>query len=113
LALYLGHQWLLTVVRVDKRVKAARAAYRWHQYAGALAPLVFFAHAARFGYAYLAVLGTVFFANVALGLIHPRSSPPWVKHRLVSALWMPTHVALAVVTVGLTIYHVGVALYYE
>ena len=53
LLLFIAAQWVLPVLRIRERVKAASVAYRWHRWIGSFAPLYFYLHASWLGFGYL------------------------------------------------------------
>ena len=108
---YLTHQWYLSVLRLRGRMETARIKLPRHKQLGALAPLVFYLHSHQIGYAYLFLLSSLYFANVAIGLFNQKIIGIQSKWFLYG--WMIVHVALSVFIVILTSYHVFIALYYE
>jgi methionine sulfoxide reductase heme-binding subunit len=110
LVLFIGSQWLLSVTRVQRWMRSAKALYTFHQVAGSAGPLLLFAHSTRLGYGYLTALGIVFLLNHALALASPAAFP---RLKSWSNAWLTSHIALSVVLVALGGYHAWAALYYE
>lgn len=117
LVAFLAFQWTLAIVRMRAKSSAARP-LRWHRFVGALGPVLFYAHATRFGYAYLAALSSVFLGNILLGAaapllhrLHGRAARPWTK--VLALGWPIVHVAASVLTVVLTAVHAVLAAWYE
>ncbi|MCI0395402.1 MAG: hypothetical protein L0332_17540 [Chloroflexi bacterium] len=111
LMIYIAIQWLLTVVRVRGRTELAKVHYRRHQRVGALGPLFFYAHSSEMGYAYVAVLSSVFFLNLAVGLLNPTAVR--VRSPQYKFWWVVGHVLLSVSTAVIAGYHAYVAFYYK
>lgn len=105
LAGYLGWQWWLGARRLVDPVGAVRR----HKLAGACAPLVLYAHAARPGYGYLLVLAAGYLSVAFVGLLHGAA----MRARRVFALWFIVHVATATLLLILGAYHVVIAIAYE
>lgn len=114
LVAFLAFQWTLAIVRMRAKSSAA-APLRWHRWIGALGPVLFYAHATRFGYAYLAALSSVFLGNILLGaaapLLYRLQGRGWTK--VVATGWPVLHVAASVLTVVLTAVHAVLAAWYE
>jgi hypothetical protein len=108
---YLGHQWYLSILRILKRHKTAKDNFAVHKLLGALAPLVFFFHSTKVGYAYLALLTTVYLGNCAVGLFNQESVR--IKKTWFTNGWMFLHVGLSLMTMVLATYHLVVALAYR
>ncbi len=107
LAIYLLLQWTLGARRA---IDPLRAVTR-HKIAGALAPLLLYAHASRFAYGYLAVLAIAYLGTVGLGLVHRLVLR--VRTRWLYTLWFVVHVATSAALLVLVAYHVVIALGYE
>jgi sulfoxide reductase heme-binding subunit YedZ len=117
LVAFLAFQWTLAIVRMRAKSSAA-APLRWHRFVGALGPVLFYAHATRFGYAYLAALSGVFLGNILLGAaaplfhrLHGGGTRPMAK--VLATGWPIVHVAASVLTVVLTAVHAVLAAWYE
>jgi len=110
LVAYLAFQWTLAALRV-RASKLAGTHLRWHRIVGALGPVLFYAHATRFGWAYLAALSGLFLGNILLGSAAPLLQKLHV--RWIAASWPIVHAAASVLTVALTAMHAFVAAYYE
>jgi hypothetical protein len=120
LVAFLGFQWTLAALRM-RGAKSLGLHLRWHRLAGALGPVLFFAHASRFGYAYLAALSGLFLGNILLGAAAPllqrlprrREDKRASWGKLVATGWPIAHVAASVLTVVLTAVHAVLAAWYE
>lgn len=110
---FVAAQWVLPVLRLRGRLRAAATAYPWHRWIGALAPAFFFAHATRLGYGYLLALGSVYLANVAVGLADKTLVRDPARRERYARRWVVAHVALACLTVGLALFHVFVVFAYK
>lgn len=106
LALF-GYQSLLGARRTYDPVGSVAR----HQWVGALAPIVLYLHAARFGYGYLAVLAVSYLGTVALGVLSRAAAS--CRARSLYTLWFVTHAALASALVVLAAYHAVIAIAYE
>lgn len=107
LAVYLLHQSFMARRRVFDPIGVVF----WHKLAGALAPVVLYLHAARFGYGYLFVLVSLFIGTIGFGLLHNvviRARVRWLF-----TWWFVLHVATSASLVVLSGYHALVALAYE
>ena len=111
LATYLAEQWYLSLMRIWGLSKKARANYKVHQQLGVLSPLFFYIHSLRIGYAYLFLLGLVYFSNATVGLFNPVFLG--IKHKKFSFSWMNVHVCLSLLTVILIFFHIYIVFYYE
>ena len=113
LALYISGQFILPVKRWQGIFKDTIRHYQLHKLQGALAPLIFYIHTTHLGgYAYLKLLPYVYFANFLLGLFsHERLSNPKYK-KIYQFYWLPTHIFLSVVLIGLIVFHAYIALAY-
>lgn len=104
-------EWHLLVMRVKNKMRHTIHAYRFHKYLGVVAPLAFYIHSTRFGYGYLSLLTTLFFANILVGLFNPEifiHRPKWYSYN-----WMIVHIMLAVLMLALVFFHIYVVLIYE
>ena len=101
LAVYLYQQWSMIGHRDVRR----------HKLGGALAPLVLYLHASRFGYGYLALLALVYLGSMASGLLH--GPVVQLRARALFTIWFVVHLATSVLLVMLGGYHVIIALAYE
>jgi hypothetical protein len=110
LVVFLGYQWVLAALRA-RGSKGANKHLRWHRCVGACGPLLFYAHASRFGYAYLAALSGLFLGNLLLGAAAPLLQRIHVK--AIRLGWPVLHIAASVLTLVLTAIHTVVAAYYE
>lgn len=105
-------QWSLTLVKVVK--KWSEQAYLFtniHKWMGALSPLVFYAHAMRFGFAYLFFLSLSFYSNVLLGLLNTDEIK--LKANWYFQSWMIVHVSISMLLTTLMFYHGFIAFYYK
>jgi hypothetical protein len=110
LVAFLGYQWVLAALRV-RGSKSAGRYLTWHRCVGAFGPVFFYAHASKFGYAYLAALSGVFLGNLLLGAAAPLLQRIHVKAIRIG--WPVLHIAASVLTLVLTAIHTVVAAYYE
>jgi len=110
LAGFVGFQWLLALLRVNRWARAARVLYSWHQTAGAFSPVLLFLHSTRLGFGYLLLLSTVYMANNVVGLVSPSTFP---RLKIVLPFWVIAHIALSVLLAAMVVYHAWTALSYE
>ena len=108
-------QWILPVLRVSATsdFRAVKFAYRWHRWAGALSPVVFYAHATWLGFGYLLALASVYLVNVGIGLWDKTLIQDLSLRERYVRIWLVPHVALACLTVGLTLFHIYVVFAYQ
>ncbi len=113
LALYILGQFILPVKRWQGKTRDAVRHYKLHKLQGALAPLIFYIHSTQLnGYAYLKLLTYVYFANFLLGLFnHERISNPKFKKTYLF-YWLPVHIFLSVILLGIIVFHAYIALAY-
>jgi len=111
LMIYVIAQWYLSMLRVLGQGRIAKYNYEIHKQLGVLAPLFFYAHSAKLGYAYLFWLSSVYFANVVVGLLNQEVIP--ARKKWFSYYWMILHVTLAVLITILMVYHVFISFYYQ
>lgn len=113
LATFLLVQWLLPGLRISGRFKGAAKVYPWHRWLGALAPLLFYAHAVWLGYGYLVLLAMVFLSNVLVGLWDKTIVADLRARDRYARVWLTVHVTLACLTMGLTLFHIYVVFGYR
>lgn len=105
-------QWSLTFVKVVKRWSEHAFLFTLiHKWMGALSPIVFYAHAMEFGFAYLFFLSISFYLNVLLGLINTdeiKLKADWYFQG-----WMILHVSISTLLTALMFYHGFIAYYYK
>lgn len=108
-------QWTLPILRVSvtKDFRAVKFAYRWHRWAGALSPVLFYAHATWLGFGYLLALASVYLVNVGIGLWDKTLIQDLALRERYVRIWLVPHVALACLTVGLTLFHIYVVFAYQ
>ena len=112
LALFIAFQWLLTVTRVQKKLRTyALKMNNLHKWVGAISPLFFYAHCTKLGYGYLLLLSYIFLANTFLGYINLDVIKN--KSEFVFKTWMITHVAFSIIITILMFFHIGVVFYYK
>lgn len=110
LASFVGFQWLLAACRWLSWSQLAKSLYRWHQWLGALSPVLLFLHSTELGAGYVLLLSSVYLANTVLGLVSPQT---WTALRKFHTPWMASHIALSVLLVVVIGMHVWTALYFE
>lgn len=110
LTLYIAAQWVLTSLRTRQKWREAKTAYRYHKNFGVLAPVFFYAHAQRFGFAYLLLLSLVYFSTVLVGILNQELLP--FRRKWIGDAWMLFHVGCSVLLVLLAAYHVFISFYY-
>lgn len=113
LLLYLAGQFLLPLARRYGSRPLQRRHYRWHQWQGALAPLIYYVHSMQLGYAYLLVLSIVYFANIIVGLSSAEVMLKYVTIRRYAHYWLILHISLSLLTVALVLYHLYIVLAYS
>jgi ferredoxin-NADP reductase len=112
---FIGFQWALPILRLRETsdFRAVKFAYRWHRWAGALSPVFFYAHASWLGYGYLFALAAVYLSNVGIGLWDKTIIQDIALRERYVRIWLVPHVALACLTVGLTLFHLWVVFAYQ
>lgn len=111
LVAYLAFQWRCSVLRNQGLMQKAAKLLDQHKLMGALAPLLFYAHAQTIGYAYLQVLSGVYFAIFLTGLCNAeiiRIRKAWFRK-----IWITIHIGLATGLVFLLGYHVFISYAYQ
>ena len=108
---FVGFQWLLTIFRMKGYKFLAHHHYNYHKQLGCFAPLIFYIHSTQLGYAYLALLSSVYLANTAVGLFNYETLR--ISRKSFVHYWMVTHVALSLLVVVLIIYHIFIVFAYE
>jgi len=112
LALFIAFQWLLTLTRIIPKLKRKSVLFtQIHKWVGVFSPLLFYIHATKYGYGYLALLSYVFFANMLLGTINLdviKSQKEWIFK-----FWMIVHVSLSMLITFLLFLHIGTVFYYK
>jgi hypothetical protein len=109
LLLYFVVQWLLSFARVSHWPYASKSLYSLHQNLGVLGPVLLYLHASKWGFGYLGLLTGALFANHLLGIMRLAPLMPRWSIGLSTVL----HIALSLVLVALTGYHVWQAYYRE
>jgi methionine sulfoxide reductase heme-binding subunit len=107
---FIAFQWQLTFLRLTQNRKA-KLYYSVHRTIGYAGPLIFYIHSTTFGYAYLAVLSGIYFANIVLGLIHTQWLPS--RQKWITYSWLVAHCAFSVIVVVLMAYHGYIILIYN
>ena len=74
-------------------------------------PALFYFHSVQIGYGYLAALSWIFLGNMVVGAANPVGIR--IRSRSYEVSWGVIHVALAVLTVVLGLFHGYIALYYK
>lgn len=115
LAGYMLYQTFLPALRLFgySKEKMTIQHYHFHKLAGVLAPLVFYIHSTKLGYAYLFVLSVVYFANVLMAYLNKDIFEDEQRKQDYTFYWMPTHVSLSVLTITLVLYHIYVVYAYQ
>ena len=112
LALFITFQWLLTGSRVIKKLrKHSMKMTNMHKWAGAISPLMFYAHSMGMGYGYLALLAYIFLANTILGYINLDLIKS--NSELLFKGWMIAHVAFSLIITFLMFFHITMVFYYK
>ena len=111
LAMYLGSQWALPVLRMVGKASLARRLYPLHRQAGVAAPALFYLHSMQLGYAFTFVLSVVYLSNVVVGLgsVDVVKNVLPVNRKRYAYIWMVVHIGLSFLTMGLMAYHAFVA----
>lgn len=112
---YIVLQWTLPVLRARVGVdfRAVKFAYRWHRWGGAISPILFYAHATWLGYGYLLALSVVYLSNLGIGLGDKTIIQDVGRRERYVRIWLYPHVALACLTVALTLFHLFVVFAYQ
>jgi hypothetical protein len=110
LATFILMQFSLTISR-SLRSKYSKRHYSMHKWMGILAPVLFYFHSVKFGYAYLFLLSCVYFANVMIGFLNKEVLK--INAQWYSQYWMMLHVTLGVFAIILMLYHIWVSFYWK
>lgn len=113
-AAYILAQWTLAARRAQgASAKVTGRSISRHRALGAVAPLVFYAHATHFGYAMLFALSVAYLGNAVVGLF----DKTWLKGQAARARyhrrWLPIHIAISCLLVGLALVHLWVVFAYQ
>lgn len=112
LLLLILFQWALTVMRVNKlRSAAINSMTNLHQWAGAISPLLLYTHSIRLGHGYLMILTSAFILNLILGFMNVGKINSVSK--IYFNTWCTLHIVFSVVVGFLTLFHVGMVIYWE
>jgi hypothetical protein len=110
LVAFIGFQWMLPYLRHDGKIGAAAKNLVWHRRLGAIAPVLYFLHAPRFGYGFLGLLSASFLTNAALATFgYDRS----LRSKTLWLTWLFVHIVAACMVLALGAIHIVTALYYE
>lgn len=111
---YIVLQWRLPVIRVLNRNNHALLTKSKHKHniLGAFAPIIFYFHSTDFGYAYLAVLSSIYLGNSFLGYLNGEFISLKYRKNYVYA-WTILHITLSSVLLYLSFYHAYLALAYK
>ncbi|PCJ16005.1 MAG: hypothetical protein COB04_11900 [Gammaproteobacteria bacterium] len=110
--LYVLSQFILPYNKSCKVPHVTAKFYKRHKFRGALAPLVFFIHSTHMGVAYLSLLSLVYFSNFAVGLFNHERIKSTATRMAYFKVWLPTHVLLSVLLLGLMVFHVYIVASY-
>ena len=112
IVLYILSQFIMPYNNACKEPRLSVKHYHRHKFIGCLAPLVFFFHSTQLGTAYLLLLSTVYFSNFLVGIFnHERLK--FARHRVAYyKVWLPVHITLSVLLIGLVGFHVYVVASY-
>lgn len=109
---YMLLQWSLTWVRIIPKFNGVAETFvSIHKWMGAISPVFFYAHALRFGYAYLFFLSCLFFTNIVIGYLNPDKIS--FKANWYLQGWMILHVTVSVLVTLLMFYHGFMAFYFK
>jgi methionine sulfoxide reductase heme-binding subunit len=110
---YIYSQWLLTFKRTYTSDQKPQQGLNLHRWSGALAPVFFYIHSARFGYGYLLFISIIYFTNFIVGNINPQGLN---IHRYINnyySLWLRAHIIFSCLVSLMIIYHIYVVFYYK
>lgn len=110
LVAFIAFQWSLAYYRQTGQVGAAAHNLLWHRRLGAIAPILYFLHAPRFGYGFLALLSASFLTNAALATFGYERS---LRSKYLWLTWLLTHIIAACLVVALAAIHITTAVYFE
>ena len=103
------YQWRLAFARSQGR-KSNTVAKSDHRFYGALLPIVYFIHSVEIGYAYQAVISLALLSNCIVGGCNPITLK--IKHKHYYSSWLLLHIALSVIILPLSLYHLYVVYAY-
>jgi len=112
---YIGYQWFLPLLRLLGRTQEHITIqhYHLHKLAGVLAPVVFYIHSTKFGYAYVCMLSMMYFANSLLGYLNKDIIADTAQQQRYGFYWMIGHVSASVLTLVLVLYHMYIVYAYQ
>ncbi len=108
LLLYVLYQFRLAKAR--NNVNQIRYHCSLHKIQGVAAPLVLYIHSMELGYAYQVLLSCLFLFNCFVGLLSPQQLK--VRNLVYVNSWLILHVSIAILVVGLVLYHLFITYWY-
>ncbi|VAX01799.1 hypothetical protein MNBD_GAMMA22-150 [hydrothermal vent metagenome] len=109
LLLYVLYQFRLAKVR--NNTEQLRYYCSLHKMQGVAAPLVLYVHSMELGYAYQVLLSCLFLFNCFVGLVSPQQLK--IRNALYVNSWLILHVSIAILIVGLVLYHLFITYWYS
>ena len=110
--LYLFSQFVMPYNNASKARRLSVKHYQRHKFYGCLAPLLFYLHSTGVGTAYLLLLSAVFFSNFLVGIFNHERINSAKKRLAYFKVWLPVHIVLSVLLLGLIGFHVYVVASY-
>ena len=110
LLLLVSFQWCLTITRY-KNSTISSIFYKYHRYAGIIIPFFLGLHFFNYGFAWNAMLFTVFVTNIILGLLNRELFR--YRNKALYWCWYALHIGLSFLLLPLIILHVWTSLTFE
>ena len=108
---YVLMQSRLGLKRIRQQTTKLRKAFDIHKLQGVFGPIVFYIHSIEVGYAYQMLLAFVFLGNCIIGYLSPHALQ-W-RSQLYLLSWTLIHISLAILTLGLMLFHIFVVYNYS
>jgi len=108
---YILLQWQLGISRMKDRTALLSRRYYWHKWRGAVAPLFLYIHTMNLGYGYQLILSIIYLANFSVGIFSCEILG--IKHKFIRPIWLTAHIALAVLTLVLALFHLYIIYWYS
>jgi len=94
-----------------QRHNRLRKEFDIHKIQGVFGPVVFYIHSIEVGYAYQMLLAFIFLGNCIIGYLNPHALNWRSQAYLIS--WTVVHISLAILTLGLMLFHIFVVYRYS
>jgi len=106
-------QWSYPLIRLARENKHFISYQKIHKMSGAFAPAIFYLHSTQFGYAYVAVLSSLYLVNFFLPLCNKDNFQTLFTIPLFYKTWLGVHIFLSTLVTSLMLFHVYIAFSYS